>query len=371
MEGRSAGDRGRVRTTHGRTTRGAVAQDVRLPRWLRERTHVRRGFSSPGVRPRRPGGPRAAVEPGRRRSLRADAGAAVERVDRPASVRGGVGGEDEGVDCPRAGPRGRPAAEGEAVTWWPCFGPVRSDGERLPWVSAMFGRSRAPLPLKRCSQCNAEMDADESVCPQCGHGLQDYAKRRRQSQAAPPQIDLTDLAQDWKVMTPAERRRVGRAGVLGTDQTIFARIAKRLGMVRRPSPRPARRVAARALVLAAVVGRASVEMNLRDTHSESSGPVSDQVLARLKRLGLTSELEPEERAFLSAPLGGVDPVLVTNAAARGEGLAVLAWALNRLALPPYDEPAFPPDRAQKSVGFENPDVARELLTSATLRPPAE
>ncbi|HJZ92023.1 MAG TPA: DUF4272 domain-containing protein [Gemmataceae bacterium] len=182
---------------------------------------------------------------------------------------------------------------------------------------------------------------------------------------------MTDLAQDWKVMTPAERRRVVRARVLGTDQTIFARIAKRLGMVRRPSPPPARRVAARALVLAAVVGRASVEMNLRDTHSESSGPVSDQVLARLKRLGLTSELEPEERAFLSAPLGRVDPVLVTNAAWRGEGLAVLAWALNRLALPPYDEPAFPPDRAQKSVGFENPDVARELLTSATLRPPAE
>jgi Domain of unknown function (DUF4272) len=235
----------------------------------------------------------------------------------------------------------------------------------------MFGRSNEPPPLKRCSQCNAEMDADESVCPQCGHGLQEYAKRRRQALPAPPQIDLADLTEEWKVMTPAERRQVLRARIHGTDRTIFARIAKTLGMVRRPLPPPPRRVAARALVLAAVFARASMEMNLRDTHPESSGPMRDQDLDRLKRLGVASELEPEERAFLHAPPGRVDPVLVTNAAWRGEGLAVLVWGLNRLALPAYDEPASPPDRTTKSVGFEDLDVARELLNSATLRPPAE
>src|SRR5262249_14388862 len=152
--------------------------------------------------------------------------------------------------------------------------------------------------------------------------------------------------------------------IRGTDRTIFARIAKRLGMARRPLPPPSRRVAARALVLAAVVARASLEMNVRDTHPVSPGPMRDQDLARLQRLGVAGQLEPGERAFLRTPIGRVDPVLVSNAAWRGEGLAVLAWGLNRLALPAYDEPAPPPDRTTKSVGFENLDVARELINSA-------
>jgi hypothetical protein len=123
------------------------------------------------------------------------------------------------------------------------------------------------------------------------------------------------------------------------------------------------------MVLAAVVFRAYVEMNLKDLPADSLKPGRDHVFAWLKGLGATAEMERQERAFLYAPFGRADPVLVTNAAWRGEGLAVLAWALNRFALPVYDEQAFPPDPAQEAVGFIKPDVAREVLESASLRSP--
>jgi hypothetical protein len=238
----------------------------------------------------------------------------------------------------------------------------------------MFGwfKKQSALPaLKRCSQCDAEMDANESVCPQCGHRLKAYAERKRQADPRAPTIDMSDLTEEWKVMSPAARRRAMRARLLGTDRTLIARMAKMLGIAARHPPPSARRVAARAMVLAAVVRRAHLQMGRNDMAPASLNPMRDDVLAWLKGLGIAGELEPPERHFLLAPFGRVDELLVTNAAWRGEGLTVLAWALNRFALPPYDEQAFPPDAAQESVGFGNPEVARELLGSAALRPAAE
>ena len=115
--------------------------------------------------------------------------------------------------------------------------------------------------MKRCSECDAEMDAYESVCPQCGHGLAQVAERKRQDEAAKPKrtptIDLADLAGKWEGMSPPARRAAMRARMLGTDRGLIARLAKLLGMTSRPKPPVARRVAARMLVLAGIVGRGS------------------------------------------------------------------------------------------------------------------
>ena len=65
-------------------------------------------------------------------------------------------------------------------------------------------------------------------------------------------------------MSPAARRQLLRARIRGTDRALLSRLAKMLGVSsRRPAP-PPRRVAARAIVLSAVVCRAYLEMNLKD-----------------------------------------------------------------------------------------------------------
>jgi hypothetical protein len=217
------------------------------------------------------------------------------------------------------------------------------------------------------------MDADELVCPQCGHGINVQRQRREESTARTqaPAIDMSDLTRQWASMRPAARRRAMRARILGTDRTLFARLARLLGRAPRPTPPSARRVAARALVLATVVRRAYLEMNLKDTPADSWNPQREHLCAWLRDLGIAGELEPQERDFLQAPCGQVDQQLVTNAACRGEGLAVLAWALNRFGLPAYDEEAFPPDPAQESIGFGNLQLAREALNSGILRPATE
>lgn len=63
--------------------------------------------------------------------------------------------------------------------------------------------------------------------------------------------------------------------------------------------------------------------------------------------------------------------VVIAAAGRSEGLAVLAWALQRFDLPDYDVPTYPSELAQQSIGFGNQEVARSFLDSAALRPTSE
>jgi hypothetical protein len=123
------------------------------------------------------------------------------------------------------------------------------------------------------------------------------------------------------------------------------------------------------MVLAGVVWRASVEMQLQDIRNPDE--LRDYFFAWLHGLGIAGELEPQERAFLQKPFGRVDEKLVAQSAWRSEGLAVLAWALKRFALPAYDIAVFVPDPAQESVGFGNRDVARELLDTGALRPSSE
>jgi hypothetical protein len=210
------------------------------------------------------------------------------------------------------------------------------------------------------------MDPDEAVCPQCGHGAREARERREQAKAQnpPPVIDLSHLGAAWANLPPVARRHELRARLRGADRNLYVRLAKWLGFVRRPTPPPARRVAARTLVLAAVVGRASLE-----TRGEG-GADAPTPLEWLNSLGIARELEPWESAFLRQPLGRAAPAVVGNASWRAEGLAVLAWALNRFPLPAYDEATLP-ESALASVGYGSREVGRQLLDAGVLRPAAE
>jgi tetratricopeptide (TPR) repeat protein len=136
-------------------------------------------------------------------------------------------------------------------------------------------------------------------------------------------------------------------------------------------PPSAIRVAARALVLAAVIYRAEME----------SDPTGEEWRKKLIRwvhaLGLDSELERSERDLLHTPIGGADEDAVANGYWRASGLGVLAWALHRFELPPYDQLIDLP-QAAASLGFSEQLLAamdmgraRELLQVAGLRPREE
>lgn len=181
-------------------------------------------------------------------------------------------------------------------------------------------------------------------------------------------VDMSDLTEAWPTMPPSARRHAMRARILGTDRTLFAWIAKMLGFAWKPAPPSAKRAAARAIVLAAVEARTFGEQHLDQLTNPEKTRAG--LFAMLQGLGIAGELERQERDFLKTRFGQADKSLVANASWRVEGLAVLAWALNRFTLPPYDE-AVVPIPVQDSVGFANLDLARELLVSGAFRPSLE
>ncbi len=224
--------------------------------------------------------------------------------------------------------------------------------------------SAIPGPAKSCAQCGAGMDAAELVCPQCGHGLDVQRKRRADVEPrenAPP-IPLPDLP------SPAARRRYLRAKILkkAMAPTWFPHWLARFLLLEHihPSPPLARQVAARALVLAAVSARGDLERQ----HDRTAGHLP---LAWLKGVGGARALEAPERTFLKSTAGRPEEKVSAAASWRREGLAVLAWALKQFELPGYDAPVAPSDAAHRSVGFQDPQIARELIARGELRPRAE
>ncbi len=184
-----------------------------------------------------------------------------------------------------------------------------------------------------------------------------------------PGIDMSDLAEEWAVMPPSARRHAMRARLLGTDRTLFARIAKWLGIAAPHTPPLTRRVAARATVLAGLSARAYLEIH-RDEIKDSE-KCRDEPLPWLKGVGIAGELEPQERSFVKRRFGRADQTSLSINSWRAEGLGVLAWAMNRFRVPAYDE-IVDTIEAQDSVGFGSPfEVAKEFLNSCTLRPASE
>jgi hypothetical protein len=135
-----------------------------------------------------------------------------------------------------------------------------------------------------------------------------------------------------------------------------------------PLPPTAERVARRTLVLAAVCGRALLEQE--DKNDPNVEQTRQRLLAWIKELGLADECEPDEIKLLQHPLGTPPKQDVVNASWYLEGLVVLAWALNRFALSPYDQ-MVDPGKLLPAVGILNLELAQALLAEPALRPAAE
>lgn len=128
------------------------------------------------------------------------------------------------------------------------------------------------------------------------------------------------------------------------------------------TPPTPRRIAARAFVMAAIVCRGSIETNAREPEAEA---LRVRVVEWLGRMEVTDEAEPRELAMLHALLGTLAPQQAIDAVWLSEGLAVLAWALQRFPLPPHDEEVDPQDVAE-ALDFLRDDAA-DLLNVPTLR----
>jgi hypothetical protein len=126
-----------------------------------------------------------------------------------------------------------------------------------------------------------------------------------------------------------------------------------------PNPK---RVAQRALVLSAVACRVGIE---RDADSPDAEIFREEILDWLAGLSLTEEIESNEQALLTSPLGSLSRQSAVDASWRSEGLAILAWALKKIDLPLQDEMVDSPAIAY-SLGFLN-DEAETVLNNPELR----
>jgi hypothetical protein len=146
-------------------------------------------------------------------------------------------------------------------------------------------------------------------------------------------------------------------------------------------PKPAR-VVRRALALTAVTARAILEqggVNL-GFGSPKWNPLpwfqhmlagqADQhqkLLQWVQLLGIHEEFEPDEWKVLQRPPGRLKPEQQINSTWRLEGLGVLAWALGRFELPPYEQ-LVKCHSLWRSVGMPKVAACKGLLADPTLRP---
>jgi len=107
------------------------------------------------------------------------------------------------------------------------------------------------------------------------------------------------------------------------------------------------RVAARALVLAAISCRGLIEKKAGD---RGAVKLRQEILPWLETVGVAHELEPAETALLSTPLGGLDSKKTINMSWQSEGMVVLAWALGFADLPAVNVECEPSDIAN-GMGF--------------------
>jgi hypothetical protein len=131
-------------------------------------------------------------------------------------------------------------------------------------------------------------------------------------------------------------------------------------------PPNAERVAARALVLAAVSCRGLIEEHARDPGAEE---LRNDIVHWLRHVGAAAELEAAEADLLAIPVGRLDRKATVNATWRSEGMVVLAWALQRVALPSvHTEPE--PSEVANAIGFLH-DRQTTVLARPHLRDLAE
>lgn len=135
-------------------------------------------------------------------------------------------------------------------------------------------------------------------------------------------------------------------------------------------PPTALRVAQRMLVLGCVLERGWIE----SAAIGSDGSAPDLAYAELQcgkllrwmtTLDLEGEFEPQEKDLVLAPAGALSEQQVVDATWRAEGIGVLAWAVQRFDLPPYDE-FVDLSLLAEAMQFLKPGAA-QLLTAPGLR----
>ena len=135
-----------------------------------------------------------------------------------------------------------------------------------------------------------------------------------------------------------------------------------------PDPPTAVRVVRRALALTAVTARALAEQ--ANPTDEGVEEYRRDILQWVEALDLGDELEPNEWQVLQRPVGQLDPQSTINSTWRLEGLAVMAWALGRFELPPYDE-LVDPQELFGAMCFLDVPQAQQLLAEPQLHSPEE
>ena len=133
-----------------------------------------------------------------------------------------------------------------------------------------------------------------------------------------------------------------------------------------PVPHSASKAARRALILATVVCRGSIDHGAGDLDAES---LYVRIPDWLTRQMLWDVVEPNEEAMLRAPLGMLEAKDVLWATWYVEGLAVLAWALKYFEFPKHEEQVEPYVVAN-ALWFLD-EHAGHVITDAELRKPAE
>lgn len=129
-------------------------------------------------------------------------------------------------------------------------------------------------------------------------------------------------------------------------------------------PPSAIRVVRRTCAMAAVAARALLENE--DPGDPEFETNRREILAWVREIGVDGELEPDEAKLLQLPVGVPPRQDIINGTWLIEGVGVLAWALGRYKLPPYDE-LFDPADLLPALGILNPKRARGMIASARLR----
>lgn len=128
-------------------------------------------------------------------------------------------------------------------------------------------------------------------------------------------------------------------------------------------PLDSKQVLRRAFAMSALVCRGSIENGAGHPEAES---LHKRILEWLTRMGLWDQVEPSEAKMLHSPLGQLATQEGIRATWYAEGLAVLAWASNRLdRLPNHDEKV-DPFAVTDSLFFLSDDAA-EMMSKARLR----
>lgn len=159
----------------------------------------------------------------------------------------------------------------------------------------------------------------------------------------PPQDDLTD----------DEEFEVEDGDELEVDEEMAE-----------PDPPTPERVARRAIALTAVAARATLELDRENVDKPDNH--RRRILNWIEELGIGDELEPDEWKVLQRPVGTLDERSFLDSMWRIEGLAVLAWSLQRLPLP-ADDVLIDPNEIYEAMGLFDADVGASILANPELR----